>query len=98
MKIITILVSIILGYLVSTLIHELGHVVCGLLHHWKLFVLVVGPVKFYRESKDLNYYGYYYSYRNAIREGNQEEVNLKLENMERIKSKISMVIVEDCKV
>ena len=51
-------------------------------------------------SKDLeiNYYGYYYAYRNAVRNGNEEEANLQLGNMERIKGKISKVIVEDCKI
>ena len=48
--IIKILLSAVLCYLLSTLVHELGHVICGLLNHWKLFLLVVGPIKLYRES------------------------------------------------
>lgn len=52
MEIILILIGAIVCYLVSTMIHELGHVVCGLLHHWKLYMLVVGPMKLYRESMD----------------------------------------------
>lgn len=44
------IVSAIVCYLISTLIHELGHIIYGLLNHWKLFMLVVGPVKFYRKS------------------------------------------------
>lgn len=52
MKIITILISVVICYLLSSLIHESGHVICGLLHHWKLYMLVVGPLKLYRESMD----------------------------------------------
>ncbi len=39
-------------YLIATLIHELGHVICGLFHGWKLYLLVVGPLKIYRKSLD----------------------------------------------
>lgn len=240
MELFILLVSAIICYLISTLIHELGHVVCGLLHHWKLFLLVVGPVKLYRESMDseikvgieknpvlwcgvggtlptrqseenlkiwakillagpltsivfgvlmipvfiftkiaillmfclmpiamgamciipmkmktgflyndgtrykrlrsggqegeeeraifrlievglfggkdviyptdlvepllcsadleFNYYGYYYTYRNALQEGNAEEAGQQLENMERIRGKVSKMVVEDCKI
>ena len=35
---------------VSAMIHEMGHIACGLLHHWKLYMLVVGPMKLYREN------------------------------------------------
>lgn len=52
MEIIILFVSVIVCYLVSAMIHEMGHVVCGLFHHWKLYMLVVGPIKFYRESMD----------------------------------------------
>lgn len=36
----------------SSIIHELGHVVCGLLHKWKLALLSVGPLKLYRDEPD----------------------------------------------
>lgn len=52
MEILLFIVGAIVCYLVSTMIHEMGHVVCGLLHHWKLYMLVVGPLKLYRESMD----------------------------------------------
>ncbi len=39
-------------YLLSTLVHELGHVICGLCHGWKLYLLVVGPMKIYRKTID----------------------------------------------
>lgn len=40
----------IIAFFMSTAIHELGHVICGLLNHWKFFVLVVGPFKLYRKN------------------------------------------------
>ncbi len=46
------IVVAIICYLASAMIHEMGHVVCGLLHHWKLYMLVVGPMKLYRETLD----------------------------------------------
>lgn len=52
MEIIIYIVGALICYLVSTMIHEMGHVACGLLHHWKLYMLVVGPVKLYRETMD----------------------------------------------
>lgn len=52
MEILLFIVGAIVCYLVSTMIHEMGHVVCGLLHHWKLYMLVVGPLKLYRETLD----------------------------------------------
>jgi len=52
MELILFIVVAIICYLVSALIHEMGHVVCGLLHHWKLYMLVVGPMKLYRETMD----------------------------------------------
>ena len=52
MEILLFTVGAIVCYLVSTMIHEMGHVVCGLLHHWKLYMLVVGPMKLYRETMD----------------------------------------------
>ncbi len=41
-----------IGYFMSTIFHEMGHVVCGLIHKWKFLMLVVGPFKFYREDKN----------------------------------------------
>ena len=52
MELIQLVICCIICYFVSALVHELGHVVCGLLHHRKLFLLVVGPLKLYRESVD----------------------------------------------
>ncbi len=49
---IKILLSAVICYFLSAMIHELGHVICGLLNHWKLYILVVGPIKLYREKKD----------------------------------------------
>lgn len=40
----------IVAYFCSTLVHEGGHVLCGILHNWKLYLLVVGPFKLYREK------------------------------------------------
>lgn len=40
----------IVAYFCSTLVHEGGHVLCGILHNWKLYLLVVGPFKLYREN------------------------------------------------
>ena len=42
----------IIAFFMSTIIHELGHVVCGLIHGWKFLMMVVGPFKFYRETPD----------------------------------------------
>ena len=36
--------------ILSTTVHECGHVVGGLLEGWKFFYLVVGPVRIYREN------------------------------------------------
>ena len=41
-----------IAYVMSTAIHEGGHVICGLMHRWKLLMIVVGPFKLYRENKD----------------------------------------------
>ena len=42
----------IIAFFMSTIIHELGHVVCGLIHGWKFLMMVIGPFKFYRETPD----------------------------------------------
>lgn len=52
MEVIVFIIVAVVCYLASAVIHEMGHVLCGLLHHWKLFMLVIGPVKLYRESMD----------------------------------------------
>ena len=52
MEVILFIIVAILCYLVSAMIHEMGHVAYGLLHHWKLYMLVVGPMKLYRETLD----------------------------------------------
>lgn len=52
MEVALFIVVAIICYLVSAMIHEMGHVLCGLLHHWKLYMLVVGPMKLYRETLD----------------------------------------------
>jgi len=52
MEIVVLIIGFIICYFVAALVHELGHVVCGLLHRWKLYMLVVGPVKVYRETLD----------------------------------------------
>jgi len=238
--ILKILLCGVICYFLSSMIHELGHVICGLLNHWQLFLLVVGPLKLYREKMDskikigieknvalwggvggtlpinksedniriwskillagpltsivfgflifplfllsksiflmllslmsiamgvmciipmklktgllysdgtrykriknggqeeaeekslflllektlfdkddslypkeliepllisndyeLNYYGYYYSYCNAMKENNVEQANVQLTNMEKIKSKVPKIIIEDCKI
>lgn len=52
MEILLFIVGALICYFISAMIHEMGHVVCGLLHYWKLYMLVVGPLKFYRENMD----------------------------------------------
>ena len=49
---IKILLSAVICYFLSAMIHELGHVICGLLNHWKFFLLIVGPIKIYREKME----------------------------------------------
>ena len=49
-KILTVIIYALIAYFFSTTVHELGHVVCGLLHKWKLIMLVVGPFKLYLED------------------------------------------------
>jgi len=52
MEILLFFIGAIICYLISAMIHEMGHVACGLFHHWKLYMLVVGPMKLYRETMD----------------------------------------------
>ena len=44
--------SAILSYMVSTAVHEWGHVISGLAQGWKLLLITTGPFKLYRN--DLN--------------------------------------------
>ena len=50
--IVTILVYALIAYFISTIVHEVGHVLCGLLNKWRFLMLVVGPLKLYREDMD----------------------------------------------
>jgi hypothetical protein len=45
-----------LGYWISAVIHELGHVIVGLAHGWKLFMFVVGPIGIKRKEDKLQLY------------------------------------------
>ena len=36
----------------STIIHEGGHVIAGLVQGWKFAIMVIGPIKIYRDEKD----------------------------------------------
>ncbi|MDR0363589.1 MAG: M50 family metallopeptidase [Bacteroidales bacterium] len=45
-----------LAYWISAVIHELGHVVVGLAHGWKLFMFVVGPIGIKRKEDGLHLY------------------------------------------
>lgn len=40
------------AYLVAGIVHEGGHVIAGLAQGWKFMLLVVGPMKLYRDEKD----------------------------------------------
>lgn len=39
-------------YIVSGFVHELGHVLMGLINGWKFYMLVIGPFEWKRESPD----------------------------------------------
>jgi hypothetical protein len=45
-----------LSYWISAIIHELGHIVVGLVNGWKLFMFVVGPIGIKREECKLRLY------------------------------------------
>ena len=49
-EILKVLVYAIIAYFISTIVHEMGHVTCGLLNKWRFWLLVVGPFKLYRED------------------------------------------------
>jgi hypothetical protein len=55
-EITTYILLAIVSYWVSAVIHELGHVVVGLTHKWKLFMLVVGPIGVKRKGEKLSLY------------------------------------------
>ena len=38
----------IVSFILSLYIHEFGHLIVGILHGWKLYLLVIGPIKLYR--------------------------------------------------
>ena len=47
-----VLVCWVLAYFACGFVHEGGHVVAGLIQGWKFEILVVGPLKLYRDEKD----------------------------------------------
>lgn len=55
-EIICFILSAVLSYWISAVIHELGHVVVGLVHGWKLFLFVVGPIGIKRKNGKLKLY------------------------------------------
>lgn len=38
--------------MLSTIVHEGGHVIAGLVQGWKFVIMVIGPMKIYRDEKD----------------------------------------------
>jgi len=56
MDIVILILYALLSYWVSAVIHELGHVIVGLLHGWKLFMIVVGPFGVKRKEEKLSFY------------------------------------------
>ncbi|MDR0906279.1 MAG: hypothetical protein LBN00_08945 [Oscillospiraceae bacterium] len=52
MRIIIVLLAAVLSYLIAGAVHEMGHVVVGLLSGWKFYLLVVGPVGIRRNEND----------------------------------------------
>lgn len=40
----------IICYFISSIVHELGHVIVGLINGWKFYMLVIGPFEWKRES------------------------------------------------
>lgn len=50
MEWIYLLLIILSGYFIAAYIHELGHVIVGLLFGWKLYLIVVGPLGIKREK------------------------------------------------
>ncbi|MCY6372493.1 site-2 protease family protein [Clostridium ganghwense] len=52
------------------------------------------------KSKEIGiqYYGYYYKFQYYKARGNEEEMKLAIQKMEDIKSKVSSIVVMDCKI
>jgi len=52
------------------------------------------------KSKEMNiqYYGYYYEYHYYKSRNNEENMELAVRNMEKIRIKVSSLIVQDCKI
>ena len=50
-SIVGLILTAVLCYFVSATVHELGHIIVGLLHGWRLFLLVVGPFGIRRNEK-----------------------------------------------
>jgi len=52
------------------------------------------------KSKEMNiqYYGYYYEYHYHKSRNNEENMELAVRNMEKIRIKVSSLIVQDCKI
>ena len=42
----------VVAYFFASIVHEMGHVVCGLICNWKFLAMCVGPFKFYRNSPE----------------------------------------------
>ena len=55
-EIATFIVIAMLSYWFSAMIHELGHVIVGLAHGWKLFLLAVGFIGIKRKNEKLTFY------------------------------------------
>lgn len=50
------------------------------------------------DDNSVKYYGYYYSYRYFKENGNDEKMNESIEQMNKLKTKVSKIIIEDCKI
>ncbi|GMQ57474.1 hypothetical protein AN1V17_18690 [Vallitalea sediminicola] len=50
MTIFQVLICAVICYIISGLIHELGHIVMGLMNGWKFYMLVIGPFEWKREK------------------------------------------------
>ena len=51
MEIIVLIFDSILCYFISVIIHELGHIIVGLINGWKFYLLVVGPIGIKADEK-----------------------------------------------
>ena len=50
------------------------------------------------DDASIQFYGYYYSYRYFKENGNDEKMNESIKEMNKLKKKVSKVIIEDCKM